>query len=219
MIQIIGMVPTDRNLGSTERRRGTQFARRERWDYACLQALAALALAATPGCKGRQAPPAPPASVAPKPAAPKPTAPAAPAADAPTADTKVAGAWIDALRERDPGAVLAKTQLPFDFRDGSHKKKCRTRAATTRAAAASVTSCLAKDETFHADLSATPEPRFVAIDASTLPPWAKAWAKTMRPGLRAISSFAHGEKEARELVLLVGDDGVHGLWQNVTVEP
>ena len=86
-------------------------------------------------------------------------------------------------------------------------------------AAASVTSCLAKDETFHADLSATPEPRFAAIDVGSLPPWAKAWAKTIRAGLRPVSTFAHGEAEARELVLLVGDDGVHGLWQNVTVEP
>jgi hypothetical protein len=217
MIQIIGMAPTDRNLGSPEPRRGKKLARRERWNYACLRALVALAAIAAPaGCKRHEPPAAPPAAVAPKAAAPQP--PAA-ATDAPTADTKAAAAWIDALRERDPGAVLAKTQVPFDFRDGSRKKKCGTRAATTRAAAASVTSCLAKDETFHADLSATPEPRFIAIDASTLPPWAKAWSKTLRPGLRPISTFVHGEREAREIVLLVGDDGVHGLWQNVTLEP
>jgi hypothetical protein len=221
MIQIIGMAPTDRNLGSAALRRDRQITRRTRRNYACLPALVALAaLAATPGCKHRELPPAPPAPVAPKPAAPKPAPPrAAPPADAPTADTKAAAVWIDALRERDPGAVLAKTQVPFDFRDASRKKRCGTRAATTRAAAASVTSCLAKDETFHADLSATPEPRLITIDAGTLPPWAKAWAKTLRPGLRPISTFVHGEKEARELVLLVGDDGVHGLWQNVTVEP
>ncbi|HVU50614.1 MAG TPA: hypothetical protein VHL80_07990 [Polyangia bacterium] len=167
---------------------------------------------------------------------PPPTAPAAPPpveraraaapaaapgvpAEAPSPDAKAALAWIDALRERDPGAVLEKTVVPFDFRDVSRKKRCGAKAATTRAAAATVTRCLAKDETFHADLSATPEPRLVAIDGATLPPWAQPWAKALTPGVRAISTFVHGEDEARELVLLVGDGGVRGLWQNVIPEP
>jgi hypothetical protein len=137
----------------------------------------------------------------------------------PSPDAKAAAAWIDALRERDPSAVLAKTAMPFDFRDGSKKKRCPPRVATTRAAAAGVTGCLVKDESFHDDLSGTPEPRLIVLDAGSFAPWAKAWAKTIGPGLRAVSTFVHGEREARELVLLVGDDGVHGLWQNVSLEP
>jgi hypothetical protein len=217
MIQIIAMDAPELEPETDDSRCVTETAPRRWPKVAWVVALGALA--APLGCK-RAEPPAPappPAPAAPKPAVPPP-APAVPA-EAPSADVKAAAAWIDALRERDPGAVLAKTQVPFDFRDGSRKKRCGARAATTRAAAASVTSCLAKDETFHADLSAMPEPRFVAIDASTLPPWAKAWAKTLAPGLRPISTFIHGDKEARELVLLVGDDGVHGLWQNISVEP
>ena len=192
----------------------------------CLRGVGVLAALSAPiGCKGGAPASAP---VAPIPATP-PAAPAQPpaaakpsVAEAPSADAKAALAWIDALRERDPGAVLAKTVVPFDFRDvgvGARKKKCPTRAATTRTAAAGVATCLAKDERFHADLSATPEPRLVAIDAGSLPPWAKPWAKTIRPGLRPISTFVHGEEEARELVLLIGDDGVRGLWQAVIAEP
>jgi hypothetical protein len=182
----------------------------------------AAVVACTTLCCKHEAPPAAPAAA---PAPTKPPPPAAPspspgvAAEAPSPDAKAALAWIDALRERDPGAVLAKTIVPFDFRDGSKKKRCGARGAATRAAAATVTKCLAKDETFHADLSATPEPRLVPLDAATLPPWAQAWAQTLPAGVRPISTFVHGETEAREIVLLVGDDGVRGLWQNVIVEP
>ena len=112
--------------------------------------------------------------------------------------------------------------LPFDFRDasaGTRNKKCGSNAAKTRAAASRIATCLATDARFHAELSATPEPRLVALDAGSLPPWATPWAKTLRPGLRPLSTFVHGEADARELVLLVGDDGVHGVWQNLTIEP
>ena len=64
-----------------------------------------------------------------------------------------------------------------------------------------------------------PELRIFAVDAGELPPWAKPWANGVRPGLRALSTVGHGEAGAREFVLRVGDDGVHGLWQNVIEEP
>ena len=42
---------------------------------------------------------------------------------------------MDALRERDPGALLEKTALPFDFRDtrtdARKKSKCGTHVAAT----------------------------------------------------------------------------------------
>jgi len=179
------------------------------------RAIALLLACAALACKHEAPPPLP---AAPPIKAPPPPAVGIPA-EAPSADMKAALVWIDALRERDPGAVLAKTVVPFDFRDGSTKKKCGAKGATTRAAAATVTKCLAKDESFHADLSATPELRLVPLDAAALPPWAQPWAKALSPGVRAISTFVHGEDEARELVLLVGDDGVRGLWQNVIPEP
>jgi hypothetical protein len=219
MIEIIWMAPFDRNPRAPGPRRSLELGAAAMPRRARGGALALLAACAALGCK-REAPaaaPAPPVA-APKTTPPAP-APVGAAPDAPTADTKAALAWIDALRERDPGAVLQKTIVPFDFRDGSRKKKCGARGAATRSAAATITRCLAKDETFHADLSATPELRLVAIDAGTLPPWAQPWGKTLRPGVRAISTFVHGEDEARELVLLVGDDGVRGLWQNVIPEP
>jgi hypothetical protein len=138
----------------------------------------------------------------------------------PSPDVKTALAWFDALRERDPGALLEKTALPFDFRDAdAHKRKCGTRLAATKAAAKDVATCLAMDPRFHAELSATPEPRLIALDGDAFPPWAKPWVKTMAPGLRALSTFVHGEGDARELVVLVGDDGVRGLWQQLTIEP
>lgn len=154
------------------------------------------------------------------PAAPPPPAPVGTPAEKPSPDAKAALTWFDALRERDPGALLEKTALPFDFRDAdAHKKKCGTRLAMTKAAAKDVATCLATDPRFHAELSATPEPRLVALDPGEFPPWAKPWVKTLAPGLRGLSTFVHGEGDARELVVLVGDDGVHGLWQQLTLEP
>jgi hypothetical protein len=177
------------------------------------------------GCKhdDRPAPalPAPPA-IAPEAPPPPPQPARGVPAEAPTPDMKAALAWLDALRERDPGAVREKSALPFDFRDSRAKapaKKCRSRVAADKKAVAAVATCVATDARFHTDLSATPEPRIVPLDAGSLPPWAQPWAKTLRPGLRLVSTFVHGEDEARELVLLVADDGVHGLWQKVTVEP
>jgi hypothetical protein len=229
MILIIRMVGPSRNPWMVDPRRATQSARLGPRKPSLLRGIVALALFVAPfGCKrddraaGVTASP-PPAPAVPTPAARPPVAATEPAgADVSTRDAAVAVVWIDALRERDPGAVLDKTLLPFDFRDahaGGHRKRCGTRVATTRAAAAGIATCLATDARLHAELSATPEPRFVAIGGDELPPWAKSWGKTIRPGLRALSTFVHGEADARELVLLVGDDGVHGVWQNLSIEP
>jgi hypothetical protein len=212
---------TDLDRGASSSRGQTQADAPAKRKLARLSVVGVVVgLATALGCRRAEPPPsaaaATPTATAP---APKPTPAAGTPAPPPSADSKAAAAWIAALRERDPATVLAKTAVPFDFRDGSAKKKCPPRTATTRAAAAGIMSCLAKDETFHADLSGTPEPRLVEIDAGSLPAWAKAWTKTIRPGLRPISTFVHGEAEAREIVLLVGDDGVHGLWQNVVAEP
>jgi hypothetical protein len=201
MIEIIGMAPSDRN---SSLRRAEQVV------------ALGLALTAVLACKREEAPSPPPARPAPPPAAPAAASPA----EKPSPDAKAALAWFDALRERDPGALLEKTALPFDFRDAdAHKKKCGTHLATTKAAAKDVAACLAMDPRFHAELSATPEPRLVTLDGDSFPPWAKPWVKTMAPGLRALSTFVHGEGDARELVVLVGDDGVRGLWQQLTIEP
>jgi hypothetical protein len=223
MLMIIRMAPlTGNQRRAPDRRRAMQSVADRKRIHARGRAIALLVASMTLGCKHDAPPPEPaqPSAVAktqPPPAAAAPVV--GTPAEAPSPDAKAALAWIDALRERDSGTVLSKTFVPFDFRDGSRKKKCGARGATTRAEAATITRCLAKDESFHADLSATPEPRLVAIDAATLPPWAQPWAKTLGPGVRPISTFVHGEDEARELVLLVGDDGVRGLWQNVIPEP
>ena len=129
---------------------------------------------------------------------------------------------MDRLRERDAGSVAMQIVPPFDFRDtrrDAAKKKCGSRVATNAKGTAAIAGCLSKDADLHADLAMTPEPRLFAVDKGALPPWAQPWAKDLRPGLRAVSTFVHGETGAYELVLLVGDDGVRGLWQNVTVEP
>jgi hypothetical protein len=222
MVQIIRMAQPEGNVrGRSERRHARQGAADRKRILVNGRTIAVLVAWMTLGCKHDAPAPAgaSPAPTASAPAKAQPAAAPGVAAEAPSPDMKAALAWLDALRERDPGAVLEKTRVPFDFRDGSRRKKCGAKGAATRAAAATVTRCLAKDETFHADLSATPEPRLVPIDAATLPPWAQPWAKTLSPGVRAISTFVHGEDEARELVLLVGNDGVHGLWQNVIPEP
>jgi hypothetical protein len=216
------MAPPDgKTRRSSDRRRALQSEadRKRVLVFACIAA--GLVASTSAACKHEAPPPAPAPVTAPPPTpapakTPPPAAPS-PVAEAPSPDAKAALAWIDALRARDSGAVLAKSVVPFDFRDGSPKKRCGTGAAKTRAAAAAVTRCLAKDESFHADLSATPEPRLITIDAAALPPWAQPWAKTLPPGVRAISTIGHGEREARVLLRPVGAAGGRGLSQNVIV--
>jgi hypothetical protein len=193
-----------------------------------LVALAAVSLSCKGGEPARTESPA----AAPRDAQPHPAAPAAvpsPVAPAEVTDPvaspgelKAATTWIDALRGRSAEALAKLVIVPFDYRDtrrDARKRKCASRVSSNAAATMAIAACLATDEQLHANLLAMPELRLFAIAKDALPPWAAPWAKAIRPGLQPMSTFVHGDGSADEIVLLVGEDGVHGLWQNVTFEP
>jgi hypothetical protein len=139
-----------------------------------------------------------------------------------SADAKVAGLWIESLRNVDAGRVAAQARYPFDFRDtraAGQKGRCESGVLGDARAMTGVSSCLVADRLLKEDLAANPAPRIVAMSKETLPPWASAWASSVAPGWRLMSAFIHGNTSAFELIVLVGDDGVHGFWQNVSIDP
>ena len=223
------MTAPARNLGLAAARRAQPVMPVSLQTAAWVMSL--LPLAGALGCKHEEASPGTPAAVpiaraAPPTAAPAPAAPDPAASGAPPQDLRAATAWIDALRGRSPAALVKETRLPFDLRNTRRgagmkpgKAACANRVATNPAGATAIGACLAQDAQLHADLAAMPELRLFEIDPPSFPPWAQPWTKTLRPGLRGLSTFVHGDSDVHELVLLVGDDGVHGLWQNVTQEP
>jgi hypothetical protein len=167
----------------------------------------------------QDAPSRPAAPVAvPSPVAPPPATAPVIAAGALAAAT----AWLDALRGGSAAGVAKLAVVPFDYRDTrpkGRKTRCSTRVLASAAATKVIAACLTADARLHANLVATPEPRLFAISTAELPPWAAPWAKAIPAGVQPISTFVHGEGSADELVLLVGGDGVHGLWQNLILEP
>ena len=188
-----------------------------RRNLAVLVALAALSLA----CQ-RDLPPAPaPVVPAAAPTPPKPAVVAAPGPSASAGESDTAARWIASLRKRDVAALTKLAGTPFDFRDTrpSPPKGCQSRAATDRRGVAAVVKCLARDKLLHADLLANPAAKLFASAKETLPAWAEPWADTLRPGLRPMSIFIHFETSAFEIILLVSDENVRGVWQNVILEP
>ncbi|HSZ82424.1 MAG TPA: pyridoxal-phosphate dependent enzyme [Polyangia bacterium] len=184
---------------------------------------ASLALLAALACQRAAPPPAAPPPVAPTPA-PPPSRPAAPDVPGPTAspgESATAARWIAALRQKGTAAITTLARAPFDFRDTrtTLSRGCGSHVASDPRGVAVVAGCLAKDKDLRATLLANPEPRLFAISKETLPGWAKPWAGGLPPGLRPMSTFIHGDKAAFEMILLVTEDGVHGVWQNVTYEP
>jgi hypothetical protein len=164
-----------------------------------------------------------PQDALPRPAAPSPAVPAAATPPVIAAGALAAAtAWLNALRGERATDVAKLAVVPFDFRDtrpAGRKARCASRVAASAAATKMIATCLLADARLHSNLLATPVPRLFAISAADLPPWAAPWAKAIPAGVQPISTFVHGEGSADELVLLVGDDGVRGLWQNLTVEP
>ncbi len=163
--------------------------------------------------------PTPPVAAPPPP--PRPAAVDVPGPTASAGESATAARWIAALRQKGTGAITTLARAPFDFRDTrtTLPKGCGSHVASDPRGIAVVAACLAKDKDLHATLLAYPEPRLFAISRETLPEWAKAWAGALAPGIQPMSTFIHGDKAAFDMILLVTDDSVHGVWQNVTYEP
>jgi hypothetical protein len=190
------------------------------------QTVAMLTLIAACSFSCQRATPAPAAAtptppVAAPPPPPRPAAVDVPGPTASAGESATAARWIEALRQKGTAAITTLARAPFDLRDTrtTLPKGCGSHVASDPRGVAVVAACFAKDKDLHATLLAYPEPRLFAISKETLPEWARPWADALAPGVRPMSTFIHGDKAAFDMILLVTDDGVHGVWQNVTYEP
>jgi hypothetical protein len=181
--------------------------------------LAVAALASS--CEHDAPPPPPPPQAAPNPKPkPKPVADV-PAPVASPGESDVAARWIADLRARRVPKLARAARTPFDFRDSRAKpqKGCPSGVAATAKAVTAIATCLANDKLLHAALLANPSPRVIAVARETLPDWTRAWSSGLRPELRPLSVFVHDDTSTFEILLLVTDEGVSGVWQRVTLAP
>jgi hypothetical protein len=206
---------TDFNVGMLVETRSIQ-----RRTVALLTLLTASSFACQRAAPAPEAiPPTP--QVPPSPPPPRPVVADVSGPTASVGESATAARWMSALRQKGTGAITTLARVPFDFRDTrtTLSRGCGSHVASDPRGVAVVAACLAKDKELRATLLANPEPRLFAISKETLPDWAKPWANDLAPGQRPMSTFIHVDKTAFEMILLVTDDGVHGVWQNVTYEP
>jgi hypothetical protein len=194
-----------------------------RYGLALLSFVMALAASAVSCRSGEPTPAAP----VPAPAPPVPAPPARPAAvDVPgpvanAGESNMAAQWMANLRAGNATALVKLAGTPFDFRDTRTKppRGCKSGVAADRKAVAAVVSCLTTDKLLHEDLLMNPASKIFAMSKETLPGWAKAWAETLRADVRPMSVFIHGKTSAFEIILLLTQENVFGVWQNVILEP
>jgi hypothetical protein len=140
---------------------------------------------------------------------------AKPDASAPgdTAATQTALKWLAALRQRDRALLVRQSGVPFVVRDASGTGACSSLDVTDPAKLDSI-GCLAKDDALHDVLKANPEPDAGPLSPKHLPNWARKWKTEVAAGWNPIGLVVLGKTVSFDLVILVGSDGVHGLFRH-----
>ncbi len=138
----------------------------------------------------------------------------------PSADAnapQIALAWLGALRRRDKAALTKHSRLPFVLRDTGTEGDCTNLDITTPAKLDAL-KCLLDDHLLHEDLEDHPRLDADVLSPKHLPNWARKWKKDVAAGLTPVGVLVMGNGDSVDLVLLVGDDGVHGIFKQVEFE-
>lgn len=134
-------------------------------------------------------------------------------APADDAATQTALKWLSALRGRDRGLLVRLSGAPFLVRDASGNGKCSSLDIDDPSRLESI-GCLVKDNPLHDVLQANPEPDAGPLSPKHLPNWARKWKTDVAPGWNPIGLVVLGKTVSFDLVILVGSDGVHGLFRH-----
>jgi hypothetical protein len=135
-------------------------------------------------------------------------------AAAPTdaAAAQMALKWLSSLRRRDQAELVRQSGVPFVLRDASSTGACST-IDIAESSKLDNLSCLVSDAPLHEVLVLNPEPEPGLVAPKHLPKWARKWKIEVTPDLTPVSFVLLGKKASFDLVVLVGTDGVHGLFR------
>lgn len=138
-----------------------------------------------------------------------------PVASAPddAAASQTALKWLSALRQRDRAGLVRQSGVPFVLRDASSTGNCSTLDINDSSKLDGI-GCLAKDDALNEVLKANLEPDAGPLSPRHLPNWARKWKTDVAPGWNPIGLVVLGKKVSFDLVILVGGDGVHGLFRH-----
>jgi hypothetical protein len=78
--------------------------------------------------------------------------------------------------------------------------------------------CLINDDALRGVLKENPEPDVGPLSAKHLPNWTRKWKADVTPGLRPLGVVLLGHSVSFDLVILVGADGVHGVFKHTAAD-
>ena len=130
---------------------------------------------------------------------------------------KTAGLWLSALRQRDRSGLLQHSGVPFVVRDASGNGPCSNLEISDSGKLDSI-GCLVDDGALRAALKENPDPDIGPLSAKHLPNWARGWRADVVAGLRPLGVVLLGHKISFDLVILVGADGVHGVFKHTAAD-
>jgi hypothetical protein len=134
----------------------------------------------------------------------------------------LASQWLSALGKRDVQALSRLTRFPFKMHDTSATGDCENRSAGAPAALGGAVSCLLENDLLLNDLREDSAGRklFVrAIARGNLPSWARRWRSDLPADLQSIWATVVADGVTWDLLLLVGKQGVAGLWKAGWFDP
>jgi hypothetical protein len=136
----------------------------------------------------------------------------------PKSELELGALWVEALRDKDVKALAARSVFPFEFRDSGLEGHCEAyRVVAAPGDLGAAVDCLMKDDLLGALLRSKPGPPPVETQPDGyVEPWAKAWRTSIPNGSRLFLSYYDRNDATLTLLLLIGKDGVHGVWKTGT---
>ena len=129
-----------------------------------------------------------------------------------TAAAQAALKWLLSLRHRDGATLIRQSGVPFVLRDASSNGDCSKLDIADSSKLTSLI-CIVRDDVLHQVLNANPDPEPGLVSPKHLPKWARKWKADVTPELTPVSFVLLGTKASFDLVVLVGADGVRGLFK------
>ncbi|HXU61788.1 MAG TPA: hypothetical protein VN962_08820, partial [Polyangia bacterium] len=104
------------------------------------------------------------------------------------------------------------SSVPFVLRDASSTGAC-SKIDIADSSKLDNLNCLVVDNPLHEVLTLNPEPEPGLVSPKHLPKWARTWKAEVTPELTPVSFVLLGKRASFDLVVLVGTDGVRGVFR------
>jgi hypothetical protein len=129
------------------------------------------------------------------------------------ARTSLAIQWADAFRRRDVDGLIKLTSFPFAVRDTGTADQCASGTAPDKSELEMTLSCMMSVGVLHDDMVALRTLESRILSKRSIPKWARRWGGELPADVTPVSIPVPGNGASHEFILLVGTDGVRGVWK------